>query len=67
MKPMFECPDNHDIWEAEEQRREQQLARRPVCSYCDQHIQEDYFFEIDCEIVCEECLERHFKRTVEDE
>lgn len=63
---MPNIPDNHDIFMAHEQEKERQLARRPVCSYCDNPIQDDFFYEIDCEIVCAECLEMHFRRTVEE-
>ena len=63
---MFECPDNYDIYMAHEREMEQRLARRPVCSYCEQPIQDDFFYEIDCEKVCPECLELHFRRMVEE-
>lgn len=56
--------DNYAVWAAHEQDKERRLSRRPVCAYCDQHIQEEFFFEIDCEMVCEECLNLHFKREV---
>lgn len=32
------------------------LRRRPVCAYCEQHIQEEYFFRINEEIICERCV-----------
>lgn len=59
-------PDNHDIWAAHEQEKEQRLAERPVCDICDNHIQDEFFYEIDCENVCEECLNLHFRREVEE-
>lgn len=58
--------DNYAIWLAHEEEKERWLARRPVCSFCDQHIQEEHFYEIDCEMVCEDCLDKHFRRTVEE-
>jgi hypothetical protein len=60
-------PDNHDVFMAHEQEKERWLAGRPVCSYCEQHIQEEFFYEIDCEKVCEDCLKLHFRRTVQEE
>ncbi len=59
-------PDNYSIWAAHEQEKERRLALRPVCNYCEQHIQDDFFYEIDCEKVCEECLKLHFRRAVEE-
>lgn len=56
--------DNYDLWEAHERDKDRRLSNRPVCAYCEQHIQEEFFYEIDCEMVCEECLNLHFKREV---
>lgn len=45
----------------EEQRR---LKRLPVCAYCDHHISDEYYFEINEEILCKRCLyEYHRKRN----
>ena len=60
-------PDNYDMFLAHERDMEQRLAKRPVCHYCGQPIQDEFFYEIDCEKVCEECLNLHFRRMVEDE
>lgn len=49
---------HHD---AEQQAR---LNKLPRCSYCDEAITSDYYYEINDEIVCEECLEAHFKKAV---
>lgn len=59
--------DNYAIWLAHEEENERWLAKRPKCAYCDEPIQEEHFYEIDCEMVCEDCLNLHFRRTVEDE
>lgn len=60
-------PDNYSVWLAHEQEMERRLARRPKCSICENHIQEEHFYEIDCEMVCEECLNLNFRRMVEVE
>ena len=50
-------------YDAEQQRRMEQL---PVCSYCREEIQDDYYFEINEEPVCEQCLNEFFRKAVED-
>lgn len=49
---------------AEEQ--EKKLQKMPVCSYCDSHIQDEYLYEINDELICEECLKDNFRKNVED-
>ena len=52
-----------DRYEAEQQRL---LERCPKCDYCDSHITDEFYYDLDGDIVCEECLDRHFKRITED-
>ena len=59
-------PDNYSIWAAHEQEKERRLSLRPVCDICENHIQDAVFYEIDCKKVCEECLNLHFRRAVEE-
>jgi hypothetical protein len=49
---------------AEEQ--DKLLEKCPVCSYCDKHIQDDYLYEINDELICEECIKDNFRKNVED-
>ena len=42
------------------------LEKLPVCSYCDEPIQDDYLYEINDELICEECLNDNFRKNVED-
>lgn len=42
------------------------LQKMPVCSYCDKHIQDDCLYEINDEVICEECLKDNFRKNVED-
>lgn len=52
-----------DRYDAEQQAK---LEKLPVCSYCDTHIQDDYLYEINDEVICEECLNQNFRKNVED-
>ena len=59
-------PDNYDAFSAYDAEQQRQLARYPVCEFCDKTIQDDYFYIINDESICEECLCREFRRSVED-
>ena len=48
----------------EEQNR--WLEQLPVCEYCQDEIQDDYYFEINESAVCENCLIQHFRKEVGD-
>ena len=53
--------DNYELWEAHERQLEQKLAERPVCSYCDKPIQDDSYYYINGENICEYCMDTRFK------
>ena len=36
----------------------------PVCSYCSMPVPEDYYYEINDEVICAECLDKHFRKEV---
>ena len=46
--------------------QEAQLKKTPVCCYCDEHVQEEFYFEINGEVICETCMDRFFRKDVED-
>lgn len=45
---------------------ERWLMRRPKCDYCEEHIQDDTYFEINDEKICKECMNFYFRKYVED-
>lgn len=55
-------PDNFDIWDAHDIEMERRRTRLPQCDYCGEHIQDEYYYEIGGEIICEECLNEHFRK-----
>ena len=55
-------PDNLDIWDAHDIEMERRRARLPQCDYCGEHIQDEYYYEINGEYICEECLNEHFRK-----
>ena len=47
--------------------QEQKLARLPVCENprCKKRIQDDYYFYIDGEILCEDCMNSRYRKDVD--
>lgn len=60
-------PDNYSQWEAHERDQERRLAKRPVCDYCQEHIQDDFYYEINGENICEYCLDQFFRKETDNE
>lgn len=58
--------DVYDLWEAQDIEKERRLARRPICSNCDQRIQDEEAYLINGEVICQKCLDRDFKIWVEE-
>lgn len=46
-------------------RQEKALEKYPICVYCGERIQDDYYFEIDGEHICEDCLKDNFRHSIE--
>ena len=46
--------------------QEEALDKLPRCEYCNKPIDDDYLFEINDEVICEGCLNKHFRKGVDD-
>lgn len=46
--------------------KERQLAKLPVCEDCGEPIQDEDYYDVDGEILCEECMKRKYRRKTED-
>ena len=55
--------DDFDRLDRELRRRE---ARLPKCEKCGHVIYDEYCFEIDNEILCEECMVERYRKNTED-
>lgn len=49
--------DNYDLWERHDRRQEELLARRPVCSCCERHIQDNEGLHYGDVWLCLECID----------
>lgn len=46
--------------------RERELRKRPKCGCCRHPIQDDYLFEVNGVLYCEECSNDEFRKPVDD-
>ena len=44
---------------------EKKLSNMPKCGSCGEHIQDDYLYDVDGNVYCEECFTSEFRRPVE--
>ena len=54
-------PDNHDMFMAEEQRKQQMLDRLPICKLCGDPIQQKDAVCLDGNWICDNCLKENRK------
>lgn len=48
-----------DRYDAEQQER---IAELPECDYCGIKIADDYYYVINGDVICEECLKENFRQ-----
>lgn len=44
----------------------QREAKLPKCEKCGKPINDDFYYEIDAEILCEKCMQDEYARSTED-
>ena len=54
---------DYDRYDAD---REKQLEKLPRCSECDEPIQDDSCYEINDELICEDCMDGNHRKWVDD-
>ena len=59
-------PDNYDAWEAHDAEQQAWLNRRPKCEKCGEPIQDDYLYDLDGIILCEECMNHDYRKNADD-
>lgn len=52
--------DNNSCWQ--EHRLADRLRRQPVCAFCEEPVQGDFYYHIEHRDVCWDCLKLHFRR-----
>ena len=46
--------------------RQKELDKLPKCDICGEPIQDEDLYDLDGTLVCEECLNREYKKPVDD-
>jgi formylmethanofuran dehydrogenase subunit E len=59
-------PDNLDLYERHEREQERELNKLPVCSNCEEPIQDETAYYIDGEFICLACMAQNYEVRVED-
>lgn len=59
-------PDNYDLFMQHEAEQDKQLEKLPTCSCCGEPIQDEYYYEINDELYCEECMKNEYRKSTED-
>ena len=59
-------PDNYDQWEAHEAKQDKWLEQLPECEHCGKTIQDDFYYEINDAVLCEDCLNDNYRKRTED-
>ena len=42
-------------------------SRKPVCDYCDHTVPESFWYVINGDVICKECLDDNFKVKASDD
>lgn len=63
---MYRTDDPIADYERHEADQEAKLDKLPKCDICGEHIQDDYLYDINGDIFCEECLNKYFRKDTED-
>ena len=58
-------PDYIDLHYQHEAEQERILDRLPSCDYCGEKITDEYYFDINGDVICEECLHDNFRKAVD--
>lgn len=58
--------DYNDFYDDADYERAEAEKELPVCSECGEPIQDDYYYFINDEILCEECLITNYRKSVDD-
>ena len=59
---MYFSDEPLEDFERHEREQAKLLAQLPECTYCGEAIQGDYYYEINDEVICEECLNSFFRK-----
>lgn len=59
-------PDPVDLYNEYDARQQRELQKLPKCEYCGETITDDHYYDINGDVICEECLNDNFRKPVDD-
>lgn len=62
---MFITDDPIADFHRHDAEQQEQLEHLPMCECCEEYIQDDYY-ELGGEILCKECLDDNYKKSLDD-
>ena len=62
----FRHGDPLDDFDRLDRRQARYEARLPKCDICRQPIQDEDLYDLGDELVCHDCLDKHYRRKTED-
>lgn len=58
--------DYNDFAAEEDYRRAEMEERAPKCMHCGEPISDDYYYDIDGDILCYDCLNDLYRKDIDD-
>ena len=58
--------DVYDLWQLHDDEQEKHLKELPVCDYCGEPVQDEYYYQINDEVICTKCMNEQFRKETED-
>lgn len=62
----MQLPDYNDLFEKYDSEREESLDKLPKCTCCGEPITDDFYYNIEGEILCYNCLNELYRKDVDD-
>ena len=62
---MYYTDDPNADFDRRDRDQQDWLEKRPVCSVCGEHIQDEHYYLINDENICPECLENEFRKEID--
>ena len=53
-------------WDRHCAEQEAAVAKYPVCADCHEHITDEHLYEINDNLICQDCLDRYYKKWTDD-
>lgn len=64
---MRDCiPDYTELHARHEAEQQRELDKLPKCDYCGETITDEYLYDLDGTLCCENCLNNNFRKPVDD-